>query len=202
MATIAKAASEHVHGVVEVHLAAFQGFFLEILGPRFLTELYRAFVLAPSGIFLVAIEDAKVVGFVAGTSKPESFFRGLLLKRWHKFLYAGVPAIGSHPMRVGKKFLKAVLYRGEQPREIPNSALLSSIAVAPGGAGKGVGRLLLDAFCRTAEQHGCSSVVLTTNRDDNEQVNRFYLANGLEVHSALLKEKGRWMNLYMRNLQH
>ncbi|MGE3818353.1 MAG: hypothetical protein AB7I30_02880, partial [Isosphaeraceae bacterium] len=53
-------------GVVPVHLEGFQGYRSSLLGPRFLERLYLWFATDPAGFGLVAVESAKVVGFVAG----------------------------------------------------------------------------------------------------------------------------------------
>jgi ribosomal protein S18 acetylase RimI-like enzyme len=190
----------HLNAIVEVHLSAFKGFFLESLGSRFLKELYRGFISDPSGICLVAVDGTDVVGFVAGTTRPEEFFRRLLWRRWHAFVFAGAASMAWHPIRVGKKSLSALHYRGERPFDAPYAALLSSIGVAPGGMGKGIGRLLLSAFCERAKTSGAPSVFLTTDRDKNDAVNEFYLSNGFNLRRSFLKERHRWMNLYIRSL--
>ena len=186
--------------IVQIHLASFKGFFLETLGERFLTELYRGFIVSRSGICLVAIDGKDVVGFAAGTTQPDGFFRRLLRRRWHAFVLAGAAALIRHPIRVGKKFLGALRYRGERPVDIPNATLLSSIGVVPGGTRRGIGKKLISAFCESALLSGASAVFLTTDRNGNDAVNRFYLLNGFELHSSFLKERDRWMNLYTRFL--
>ena len=190
----------HLDAIVKIHLAAFQGFFLESMGMRFLKELYRGFLVEPSGLCMVAIDGKNVVGFVAGTTEPEGFFWRLLRCRWHAFVLAGAASLTLRPIRVGKKFLRALRYRGERPADVPNATLLSSIGVVPSGIGKGVGRMLLSAFCDRALQSGASVVFLTTDRDGKDAVNRFYLLNGFKLHSSFLKEQSRWMNLYTHSL--
>ncbi|MGD0733409.1 MAG: GNAT family N-acetyltransferase [Terracidiphilus sp.] len=197
---VVPASSSHVNGIVEVHLNAFEGFFLQSMGERFLKELYRGFMVEPSGICLAAIDENKVVGFVAGTTEPQKFFRRLLRKRWPAFVFSGAAALARHPLRVGMKFLSALFYRGESPPDLPNATLLSSIGVAPGGKGKGIGKLLMSAFCAEAEACGASTVFLATDRDGNDAVNQFYLSNGFTLHSTYLKGKSRQMNLYTRSL--
>lgn len=190
----------HLHAIVEIHLLAFKGFFLESLGGCFLEELYRGFISDPSGICLVVIEGTNVMGFVAGTTRPEEFFPRLRRRRWFVFLLSSVRVMVLHPIRVGKKLITALSYRGEKPIDVRNAALLSSIGVAPSGMGKGIGRILVSAFCEKAKASGACNVFLTTDRDRNEPVNEFYRSNGFILHSAFLKERGRWMNLYVRPL--
>ena len=190
----------HMDAMVKIHSLAFEGFFLESLGSRFLRELYRGFITDPSGVSLVVIDGTDVVGFVVGTAQPDEFFRRLLRRRWHALVIAGATSMVLHPIRVGKKFLYALRYRGETPYDVPNATLLSSIGVAPSGRGKGIGRILISAFCERAKASGAPTVFLTTDRDNNDAVNKFYLSNGFNLHSAFLKERSRWMNLYTRSL--
>jgi ribosomal protein S18 acetylase RimI-like enzyme len=190
----------HLNGIVQIHLLTFEGFFLESLGGRFLKELYHGFISDSSGVCLVVIDGMDVVGFVAGTTQPEGFFRRLLQKRWHAFVLAGAASLARHPVRVGRKFLSALRYRGERPVDVPNAALLSSIGVLPTGKGKGIGRILVSAFCERAQENGAAAVYLTTDRDDNDSVNEFYRLNGFTLHSSFLKGRSRWMNLYTRIL--
>lgn len=197
--SISLATLSELGSVAGVHLSTFEGFFLESLGPRFLEELYRGFILDPSGLCLVAVEDSRVVGFVAGTTQPEQFFRRLLRRRWYAFVLAGATSFALHPIRVGKKFLSALRYRGEKPVGIPSAALLSSIGVTPSRKGIGIGKLLITAFCERVKASGTPIIVLSTDRDKNDAVNQFYLTNGFRLHSSYLKERSRWMNLYMHS---
>jgi ribosomal protein S18 acetylase RimI-like enzyme len=197
---VVRATPSHLNTIVEIHLQAFAGFFLKSLGPSFLKELYRGFISEPSGVCLVAVDGKTVVGFVAGTTQPEKFFLRLLRRRWYAFLLAGTASFARHPLRVGAKFLSALRYRGEKPVDVPNAALLSSIGVFRSGKGQGIGKILIAAFCQKAQNSGASTVFLTTDRDNNDAVNEFYLSSGFTLHSSFLKERKRWMKLYVRNL--
>lgn len=194
------AGATHLKIIVAIHMSTFKGFFLESLGSRFLRELYRGYIEDPYGICLVAINGTKVVGFVAGTTHPDDFFRRLLRNRWYAFALAGASSLTRHPIRVGRKYLSAIHYRGEKPQDIPRAALLSSIGVAPGWTGKGVGRMLLSSFCENARTAGAPIVYLTTDRDGNDAVNQFYCMNGFRLYSTFQKDRNRWMNLYTRIL--
>jgi ribosomal protein S18 acetylase RimI-like enzyme len=190
----------HLDSIVTIHMKAFRGFFLESLGERFLKELYLGFLLERSEICLVAIDCRRVVGFVAGTSEPDQFFLRLLRSRWPAFLFAGLVALLLRPLRVGSKFLYVLRYRGERAVDVPHAALLSSIGVARGETGKGIGGMLLSSFCDEVRVRGVPVVFLTADRDRNDAVNRLYRSNGFTWHSSFLKKPCRWMNLYTRSL--
>jgi ribosomal protein S18 acetylase RimI-like enzyme len=196
------ATPSHTDAIVQLHILAFKGFFLESMGERFLKELYRAFIVEPSGLCLVAITGQHVVGFVAGTTQPDGFFRRLLRRRWYAFLLAGAFSLILHPIRVGKRFLYALRYRGGSPVNMPNATLLSSIGTAPSHEGRGIGKALVVAFCERAQASGAPGVFLTTDRDNNGLVNQFYLSNRFELHGSFLRDRSRWINLYTVSLRY
>ncbi len=198
--TVVRANLSHLDAMVQIHLEAFKGFFLESLGKQFLKKLYRSFILETSGLCLVAVERKCIVGFVVGTTQPEGFFRRLLWSRWIGFVLAGTTALTLHPIRVGKKFFSALRYRGERPFNLPDATLLSSIGVVPSAHGRGIGKILIYAFCQSAQEAGSPTVFVTTDRNENDAVNQFYLSSGFKLHGSFLREQGRWMNLYVRSL--
>jgi ribosomal protein S18 acetylase RimI-like enzyme len=194
------AAVEDIDHIVRVHLTAFPGFFLTLLGARFLRELYSGFILDENGICLVAERDGEMSGFVVGTSAPEDFFRRMFFARWHAFLFAALGALLRRPWFVARRLASALGYRGEKPTAHPGGALLSSIAVIPEEAGTGVGRALVDAFCQHVVASRESFVYLITDRDGNDSVNRFYLQAGFSLESSFSKAGNRWMNRYTKKL--
>lgn len=187
-----------VPAVVDVHLRAFEGFFLSLLGPRFLKLMYEGFLGEPTGILLVGEERGKVAGFVAGTTQPEGFFRRLRNRRGLEFVRAAMPGLLRRPLRVSRRLLAGFSYRGEAPAQVERAALLSSIAVETKGSG--LAGKLLEAFIARAAAAGCRAVYLTTDRAGNEAVNRFYERNGFALESSIVRDGGRQMNRYVKQL--
>jgi len=183
--------------IVAVHQRAFPGFFLTMLGPRFLAELYQGFLQRRSGRLLVADMEGYVAGFAAGTLSPDGFFRELLTARWLAFGWAALGAAVARPWTVVPRLLAAIRYRGDRPSRLPQAALLSSIAVDPSAARAGVGGTLLTAYCEEAWKEGLRYVYLVTDRDANEPVNRFYTRHGFAVESELRRQDGRMMVRYV-----
>ena len=66
----------HLDEIVQIHLAAFEGFFLESMGKRFLKELYRGFLVEPSGLCLVAITGRMLWGLLQERRSPRDSFGG------------------------------------------------------------------------------------------------------------------------------
>jgi ribosomal protein S18 acetylase RimI-like enzyme len=191
------ARAQDLPAIVAIHQRAFRGFFLTLLGARFLAELYRGYLQRRSGRLLVADVDGSVAGFAAGTLAPERFFRELLAGRWFVFGWAGLGAALSRPKAVVPRLLAAVRYRGDQPPQLQRAALLSSIAVDPSAARAGIGGMLLAAYCEEAWKENLRYVYLITDRDANDMVNRFYVRHGFAVDSELRRRDGRMMIRYV-----
>ena len=202
---IRKATAADLQSIIAIHEAAFGGFFLTLLGRRFLMEMYRAFVVEGDGIcrvieLKVAQGKAHIVGFVAGAYRPKLFFRHLLLSRGLRFALAAVPGLIRSPLTVFPRLLSAVFYRGEKPPAVENAALLSSLGVHPKEARLGLGRRLVDSFCDDAIGRGAHAVYLTTDRHENDAVNVFYERAGFQLLTAQRRRNGRIMNVYIRTL--
>ncbi|HOX26719.1 MAG TPA: GNAT family N-acetyltransferase [Candidatus Krumholzibacteria bacterium] len=187
--------------VVTIHEHAFRGFFLTALGRPFLRQYYLAVARYPQGIFLVADVDGGVAGFAAGFRRPERFY-ATLRSRWPRLALPIVLGLARRP-----RLLLAVLggvrrvVRGRAGTAAspgvgggPAATVeLASIAVSPAHAGRGVGRALLDAFNARAGAMGAARVVLTTDRDGNEQVVGFYTGAGFEIDGEFVQGRRRRM---------
>jgi ribosomal protein S18 acetylase RimI-like enzyme len=184
--------------VVRIHQKAFKGFLMTLLGQKFLYEYYNLVLSYPNNISLIyETDDSHVLGFAVGYMDPAAFY--LKLKREKiKLLLSALMHIALRP-RLWKRILDSYRYadisssanNGEK-----NTAELASIAVDPDGQNKGVGRELLSAFINEAKKRNASKVVLTTDAEDNEHVNKFYKKTGFSIQSTFEKSKGRKMNQY------
>ena len=197
MPIIRKATDSDLNAIVSIHISAFRGFFLSMLGDRFLRELYHGFLLNVDSIFLVSVHDGFVTGFAVGAVNPGGFFHKLLKDRWFYLLVGAIPGLLRHPIVVGRKLLSALIYRGDQPPQTGVGALLSSLAVAPAFAKSGIGESLVKMFIASAKQIGATHVYLTTDRFQNESVNRFYIRQGFKVECSFVKAGKREMNRYI-----
>ncbi|HEV2722479.1 MAG TPA: GNAT family N-acetyltransferase [Thermoanaerobaculia bacterium] len=183
---------DDVDAVTALHLAAFRGFFLSFLGPRFLRELYRAIVDDDECIAYVAVDGACVIGFVAGSGST-GFYRRAAKRRWLRFAFASAGAFLRKPS-IAPRLLRA-LYA--PPKTASDGALLMSLAVDPAVQRSGAGRLLTRAFVDGARQRGVAAVVLTTDKLGNDAVNAFYRAQGFSVAAEFTTPEGRAMFEYI-----
>jgi len=187
-----------VNAVVKVHLSSFQGFFLTFLGRQFLSELYAGIVADSTGIAFVYREEARVLGFVAGTSQPAGFYSRLLHRRWWRFASASLIPILKNPLII-PRLLRAI----RKPQDVsnqPDTGTLMSVAVAPDAQSRGLGQALVKAFLEEAAERGLKHVDLTTDKNNNDSVNQFYQRMGFRCSRTFVTSEGREMNEYLIGL--
>ncbi len=187
--------AQDVDMVVRVHLQAFSGFFLTFLGSAFLRELYLGILQDPFGIACVGLRSESIVGFVAGTDCPPSLYSRLLRRRWAQFALASLGAFLRRPS-ILPRLMRAVT----MPRQADlgeTYALLMSLAVLPAAQSGGVGKALVRAFLKQAADRRVRRVILTTDKFNNDAVNRFYSNCGFVCSRAFVTPEGRHMNEYV-----
>jgi ribosomal protein S18 acetylase RimI-like enzyme len=187
-----------VEEVVALHLRTFPGFFLSFLGHGFLVLLYRSIRAAPEGVALVAVGATGVEGFAAGVTAQESFYGQLLRKQWWRFGLLAAGAAVRRPSAI-PRLLRAVR-RPSETGEAAAPAALLSIGVNPEAESRGIGSLLIEAFCSELAARGVAGVCLTTDRDDNAHAIRFYERNGFRVSNTFDTPEGRAMLEYAKTL--
>jgi ribosomal protein S18 acetylase RimI-like enzyme len=187
---------EDVPGIVMVHMASFQQFFLTFLGPGFLARLYLEISREPGAVFLVATDGGgRVVGFAAGVADLPAFYRRAARTKWFTFGMASVRAALSRPSILPR--LWRALRAADQAKGASCSASLMSIAVAPETKGAGIGKRLITAFLERMDQQGQTKVCLVTDRDNNAATLGFYDGLGFQKTREFQTREGRWVCEYM-----
>lgn len=201
-----EADSGSIRDLVALHVAAFPGFFLTSLGPKFLSLLYSSYLSSPDCICLIARDieksGASPLGVAVAIKNPPEFYKGLLRSQGLKFLLRAIPSLLKNPSVVARKLASALFYKGDASDEVDtrNAVLLSTISVSPGAQGLGVGKKLLERVEIHALQSSAEFVYLMTDRDGNSAVNSFYLKNGYLLDAVLPKGGKRFMNRYIKKL--
>jgi ribosomal protein S18 acetylase RimI-like enzyme len=198
-ATIRSMRSSDVESVVAIHLEAFQGFFLSELGERFLRELYVGILQDPSGIAFVYEKDGILVGFVAGSASPSGFYRRLLVKRWWRFGLASMGAVLRQPGIIPR--LLRAFNTPNNPMPSEDCGTLMSIAVSPKIQGQGIGKELVKVFINESRQRGLKAVNLTTDKVNNDAVNKFYQRFGFRCFRTYFTPENREINEYLIGLE-
>jgi ribosomal protein S18 acetylase RimI-like enzyme len=197
--TLRPARRDELSGIAELHGKAFPNFFLSSLGSRFLELMYRGIIADPGGVLYVAVEDHRLLGFVAGVEKQEGFYRRLIKQHKWAFAASAFGALARKPS-IAPRLCRA-LRRAEEARQSAAEACLMSIAVCPDEAGRGIGRQLVQAFDRTMGERRIPAYGLTTDADNNERINKFYAGLGFRLARSFRTPEGRVMNEYVRVLE-
>jgi len=182
--------------VVAIHQQAFKGFHMTLLGPRFLARYYQTVLDYPYSIFLAAVDDARMLGFVAGFVNPPQFYAMLRARKRALALAAATHLVlRPHLWRRTLSSLRraqSLADTGDQP----HLAELASIGVSPAAQGRGVGKALTLAFLDATRQRQATEVMLTTDAHNNDAVNRFYQNLGFQCIRQFWHTPDRLMNEY------
>jgi len=189
---------EIIEEIVKIHLDGFKGFFLSFLGPAFLRLLYKCIASDENGILLVTYIDERIIGFVSGVTDQKSFYEKLLRTKIFHFARASLVAAFKKP-KIIMRLLRA-LKRPEDTTQMSSKTCLMSICVHPDYQGLGLGKILIQEFCEELVKRGISSVCLTTDRDNNDNVNKFYQKLGFRLVRSFITNEGRPMNEYLKLL--
>jgi glycosyltransferase involved in cell wall biosynthesis/ribosomal protein S18 acetylase RimI-like enzyme len=193
---VRNATASDLPGIVAIHQRAFNQFFLTRMGSAFLRRYYELVLHYHSGIILVSETHGIINGFVCGFADPAEFYRSM----WRNRLTFALPAFAAllrHPS-LGANIIHAVRRIQTSATEGPRlSCELSSIAVMPEAAGRGVGKTLLEAFLDRSWAEDAQCVYLTTDADANDAANALYRDIGFQHSRRFLQKKGRWMNEYV-----
>lgn len=196
------AARADLDAVVAAHLVAFPGFFMTLLGPRFLMTFYDHFIDNALGILLIAKNGkGMVLGCLAATCQPADFFRTLRKRRGMTLVIAAMPALLRNPWKVAARLVSAAWYRGDKPPDLAGYWLLSSLAVSEDFTGSGVGTALVEQFIANARDSNAAGVYLVTDSDDNDRAKRFYARRGFVLHTRFVRRDGRRMEVLVRGFK-
>ena len=188
-----------IDSVVEIHQKAFQGFFLEQMGTPFIKAYYRIVLAFSGSIAHVYLgRSSSIEGFVVGFIGPIAFYKKL--KRSGLQLIAPILyGVILNLKLVGRIFENIKRVSASDSERSPafidkDTVELSSIAVS--SPADGIGSILLDAFVKEAWSRNMSTITLTTDFENNELVNKFYIKHGFEK-TGLETRKGRKLCRYI-----
>lgn len=196
---IRKMTNSDLHDVITLHQQAFKGFFLEQMGSPFIKAYYNIVLTYDGSIaYVYEGQGSFVEGFVVGFVEPSAFYR--------KFIRSSlqlVYPILSGMMHNPKLLLKMLdnvwrVFRTEShsSKFILDKETVELSSIAVGSSAKGSGSVLIQAFVKEAWLRGLTNVTLTTDYEDNELVNNFYIKHGF-TRNGLEIRKGRKLCRYI-----
>jgi len=172
---IQTAETREAQQIARLHKQEIHQGFLSSLPVSFLQRLYEDIIRSDVGFCIVAEENGRVVGFVAGTTSLPAFFRYFLS---HSFLYAGVvllPKVFS--IRSLQKIFEILLYPSREDK-LPPAELLT-IATAKEFQGQGIGSRLLLRFIEEMRKRGIEVFKVMVGKELGPVV-KFYRKAGFE----------------------
>jgi hypothetical protein len=173
--------------VARLHIIAFSSFFLTKLGHRFLVEFYSAIFQSKDSINVGLFIDDKLIGFAVGAKKSKAFYSNILKKNFLQLGFSAFIPLLLNPFYIYRLFL-ALTTSSESNDYIPEDAMLLSICMEPSVGKKGKGKLILAQFEEIAFKF-TSHISLTTDFENNDSVNAFYIRNGYKIISTLYQGK-------------
>lgn len=185
--------------VVEIHLSAFQDFFLTQLGSSFLYIYYKSLANHKDGILLGVYENGNLIGFSAATQHSKSFNSSLILNNFFSFSIVGIGLLFKNPKSIVR--LLANLRKLNSKEDDGEYAELLSIATLPEKQGQGIGKKLIIQLEKEFENLGCSRLSLTTDYYNNEQTILFYTRLGYSIYYEFVAYPNRKMYRFIKKIQ-
>ena len=160
-----------------LHIQGISTGFISSLGREFVAALYEAIAEDKNSFGFVAVEDDKVLGFVAFTTNLSRLYKYVAFKKGFKFSF--ILARKMMSIQNIKKVWANLLYpKKMKEMDLPDAELLS-IAVAPEGRGRGIAQQLVDAGFAECRKRGIDKVKVLVAAD-NEAANKLYKKCGFE----------------------
>ena len=188
-----------VNKVVDIHLDAFDGFFLTGLGRNFLKTYYTAILKYPDGLIVGCYEDGELLGFSAETRLSNGFNKRLVKSNSLKFCIEGLRVLFTRPkalVRLFRNFTKS-------SQSIPDDGMygeLLSICVSKKAQGKGIAKKLLSGLEEIFISEGIKELSLTTDFYNNEKAINLYKSSGYSVLYEFVAYPDRKMYRFIKNL--
>lgn len=199
MMIIRKATINDVNNIVEIHLNAFEGFFLTSLGPGFLRFYYSCFVRSNETVTMIAEENGVVYGFSASSKFCKGFNSRLIKSNLIAFVLLSFKMLLIRPISLFR-LVQNLSKKGENVIDNEDYAELYSIGVCKSAQGKGVGKMLLLKSEQVMKEEGVIRVSLTTDFDNNEQAVGFYHSMGYETFYEFITYPNRKMYRLIKTL--
>lgn len=189
---------EDAVAITAIHSLAFPGFFLTDLGKDVLRVFYAALIQDESTIVWGIKNNKELVGFFVASTAPNGLYIRIFKNHFFRFF---IPLTFSFLKNISLLGRMITSVTSSKSFDVPTaySTALLSICVSPSFAGKGIGKMLLGKLEEELLLHELNGYYLTTDKDNNEATNHFYLNNDFQLHDVFLQGKRR-MNVYIKDL--
>lgn len=185
---------EKIKEIVNIHLKTFEGFFLTFMGKGFLTKMYLSYCEHNYSELTAALENGKVLGFLAYSKDMSSLYKFMIKKHLLSFAWYSLGAFFRKP-KVFMRLLRAFL-KPKETQRVDKYIELASIGVLPEEKSKGVGTELINNLKSKIDFNEYDYITLETDAINNDAANSFYLKNGFVLEKEYFTHEGRKMNEY------
>lgn len=184
--------ASHAEQIAALHIDGIKTGFISSLGEKFVTALYQAIANDKSAFGAVAVQNERVVGFVAFTENIKSLYRSILLKKGFGFAVLLITRLLSFA-RI-KKIFETILYPGRTENKLPTAELLS-IVVSADYRGKGLATRLITEGLSICRRRNIEKVKVLVAAD-NTPANSLYVKCGFEPEGQI-DNHGVKSNIYV-----
>jgi len=183
---------QHASQVASLHISGISTGFVSSLGLGFVSALYESIAEDENSFGFVAVEDEKVLGFVAFTTHLDKLYKSVVLKSGWRFALLLVGKMFS--LKRIKKLFETLSYPGRVKKmELPSAELLS-IVVAEEGRGKRLGTQLLQKALQECARRGIQEIKVLVGAG-MEPANRWYVNRGFKLQGQI-NSHGNISNIY------
>lgn len=183
--------------VAVLHISGISTGFISSLGHGFVSALYESIAEDDNSFGFVAVEDDKVLGFVAFSTNLSKLYKYVILKKGFRFIFILAGKLMS--VQTIKKIWTNLFYPKKMKQmDLPDAELLS-IAVAPEGRGKGIAGQLTEAGFEECRKRGIDKVKVLVAAD-NEPANKLYQKCSFEF-KMQIESHGIKSNIYVAQIK-
>ncbi len=199
MCELVKLTKEDSSEITKVHILSFPNFFLTELGNEVLNVFYSGLIQDYSTIVWGVRNEEKLVGFFVASTSPVGLYSRIFRRHLLAFFLPLTRAFLRDFDLLKRMIISLKSSKGMTATKLYSVALLS-ICVSPSLAGKGIGKKLLNKLESELVLSGHYGYYLTTDKENNEGTNIFYLNNGFRLYGVLSQGK-RDMNIYVKEMK-
>lgn len=182
----------------KIHHSSFKGHFLSNCGIHFLYRMYELYSYSDKAGVLAYFDNNEVVGSLLFELSSIKVYKKLLFKYPFAFIFGSIRSFFVNPALFFKTL--KLLFKQEKSGINNDNCYVQSICISPRFQGHGTGGLLMNNAEKIAKWYNKKYIILETDQN-SESNNRFYQKNGFILSSSYMKQKGRKMNIYKKEIK-
>lgn len=168
---------EHAKEIASLHIQNISRGFISSLGLEFVTILYQTIAEDKGSFGFVAVQESKILGFVAVSTNLSNLYKQMIFKKGIKISFLLIRKMIS--WHLIKKIWENLCYPMKTRKmNLPSTEILS-IAVVPEAQGRGIARRLIEAALGECRRCGITAVKVLVS-SENHAANKLYQSCGFQ----------------------